>query len=132
MSTRIIALGTGSAFTMKNYQTNYIIQRNGKNLLVDCGGDVRFSLRDQGLSANDIDAVYISHAHADHIGGLEFLGFTRYFTKKAVEQAGSQNPKPLPTLFCERAMVRTLWDNSLSGGMLGIEGIDANLDTFLS
>jgi hypothetical protein len=29
---KIIALGTGAAFTTKNWQTNFIIQENGKNL----------------------------------------------------------------------------------------------------
>lgn len=128
--TQIIALGTGSAFTMKNYQTNYIINRNEKFLLIDCGTDVRFSLNAQGLGARDIDAVYISHAHADHIGGMEYLGFTRYFGRRAAEKLGAPNPAPLPQLFCEREMVRSLWDRSLSGGMLGLEGIDATLDTF--
>lgn len=142
MTTKIIALGTGSAFTMKNYQTNFIIKRNGKNLLVDCGGDVRFSLRDQGLTFKDIDAVYISHQHGDHIGGLEFLAFTRYFTKRAMEQAKAlartvdpdncPDPLPLPVLFCERGMVRTLWDHSLRGGLEGLEGIDARLETYFN
>ena len=27
-----------------------------------------------GLGYADIDAVYISHLHADHVGGLEWLG----------------------------------------------------------
>jgi ribonuclease BN (tRNA processing enzyme) len=140
MPTRIIALGTGSAFTMNNYQTNFVIKRNGKYLLVDCGGDVRFSLRDQGLSAKDIDAVYISHAHADHVGGMEFLAFTRYFTKRSMENARalartvdpehSPEPLQLPVLFCEHGMIRTLWDHSLRGGLEGLEGIDANIDTY--
>jgi ribonuclease BN (tRNA processing enzyme) len=130
MKTQIIALGTGSAFTMKNYQTNLIIERNNKRLLIDCGGDIRFSLRDQNLTFADINAVYISHAHADHIGGLEFLGFTRYFTKKGMEQAGHSNPLPLPKLFCERGLIRSLWDHSLRGGMEGLEGIEATIDTY--
>lgn len=130
MSTKIIALGTGSAFTMKNWQTNFIIERNDKRLLVDCGGDIRFSLRDQGLTFKDIDAIWISHSHADHISGLEFIAFTRYFTKKGMEQAGLPNPLQLPTLYCERGMVKTLWDNSLRGGLEGLEGIDARLDTY--
>ncbi|MCK9567374.1 MBL fold metallo-hydrolase [Candidatus Pacearchaeota archaeon] len=115
---------------MKNYQTNFVIERNGKYLLIDCGGDVRFSLRDQGLTFKDIDAVYISHAHADHVGGIEFLAFTRYFTKRGMEQACMACPLPLPKFFCERGLIRSLWDHSLRGGMEGLEGIDATIETY--
>ena len=40
-------LGSGSAFTNDgtNYQSNMILEHNGKRLLIDCGGDVRFPLR---------------------------------------------------------------------------------------
>jgi ribonuclease BN (tRNA processing enzyme) len=120
--TTIYALGTGSAFTMKGYQTNFLISRNGKNLLIDCGSDVRFSLAKAAFSYKDIDAVYISHAHADHVGGLEFLGFCTYFTP------GCAKPK----LFAERQLMKDLWDHTLRGGMEGIEGIDCTLDTFFN
>lgn len=128
----IIALGTGSAFTMNGYQTNFIIKRNGKNLLLDCGTDIRFSLQNVGLTFRDIDLVYISHTHADHIGGLEFLGFTRYFTR--IGEISFNNPFPilLPKLVCERGMVNTLWDNSLKGGMKTLEGIDATIETYFN
>jgi ribonuclease BN (tRNA processing enzyme) len=128
--TKIIALGTGAAFTMKNFQTNFIIQRNGKNLLVDCGTDIRFSLHTQGLSFKDIDAVYVSHAHADHVGGMEYLGFTRYFTRKAMLEQFVENPMKLSTFFCERGLIKSIWEHSLRGGMEGLEGIDATIDTY--
>jgi ribonuclease BN (tRNA processing enzyme) len=131
-STQIVALGTGSAFTMKGKQTNLLVKRNGKNLLIDCGQDIRWALNDFGLSFKDLDAVYVSHAHADHIGGLEYIGFTRYFTKKGMEAGGAPNPLPLPTLFCEHGWVRDLWDKSLRGGMEGLEGIDCTLETFFN
>ena len=127
---KIIALGTGSAFTMKGHQTNYIIQHNGKNLLVDCGTDIRWSLQAHGFKFSDIDAVYISHAHADHIGGLEFLGYTRYFTKEYQTKTAFSNPLPLPKLFCKREMIAPLWEKSLSGGMSCIDGVDRNIDTY--
>ncbi len=140
--TQIIALGTGSAFTMKGKQTNLLVKRNGKNLLIDCGQDIRWALNDFGLSFKDLDAVYVSHAHGDHIGGLEYLGFTRYFTKKGMEAAAALertvdphkviDPLPLPQLFCERGWVRDLWDKSLRGGMEGLEGIDCTLETFFN
>lgn len=120
MSTEIIALGTGSAFTMEGFQTNFVIKRNNKHLLVDCGTDIRHSLRSQGLKYTDIDSIYISHAHADHIGGLEFMGFTTYFTPNV----------PRPKLIAEGRLLKDLWDHSLRGGMEGLEGIDASLDTY--
>lgn len=128
--TELIALGTGSAFTMKNWQTNFLVKRNNKYLLIDCGTDIRFSLQDAGVTYKDIDGVYISHAHADHIGGLEFLGFARYFTKKAMEVGGAPNPLPLSKFYAERGLVRSIWDHSLRGGMEGLEGIDADIDTY--
>ena len=42
---KIIPLGVGSAFTMDDYQTNLIIEQNGKRLLIDAGTDIRFSLK---------------------------------------------------------------------------------------
>lgn len=33
-------LGSGSAFTTENYQSNIIIDNAGKKLLFDCGSDI--------------------------------------------------------------------------------------------
>jgi len=124
---KIIALGTGSAFCMNNWQTNFLIVHDGKRLLIDCGSDIRWSLHEQGMSYLDIDGVYVSHAHADHIGGLEYLGFTSFFDPRW-KQARKGLPKM--ALFCEHGLVRLLWDHSLRGGMEGLEGVDANIDTY--
>lgn len=107
-----MAVGTGSAFTMKNWQSNFVIYRNGKYLLIDCGGDIRFALAEAGISITDIDAVYISHAHADHIGGLEWLGFCTLFNPTLKK----------PKIFGEANLLKDLWSNSLVGGMEGLEG----------
>lgn len=114
----LIFAGTGSAFCLENYQSNVVIKNNDRRLLIDCGSDIRFALRDLGLSVLDINAVYVSHLHADHIGGLECLGFCNYFNHEK------------PNLYCEGAIMDQLWNNSLKGGMIGLEGINANLDTY--
>ena len=108
----LFAVGTGSAFTMKNWQSNFVIRKNGKCLLLDCGGDIRFSLEEHNITIKDIDAVYISHLHADHIGGLEWLGFCTLF-----------NPSlPKPKIYGEANLLKELWVKSLVGGMEGLEG----------
>lgn len=111
-------IGTGSAFTTTNFQTNMIIQENGKNLLVDCGTDIKWSLKSEGLSPMDIDAVYVSHAHADHIGGLEYLAFATYWSNHKIK------------LFIHESWVDELWDESLKGGLKGIEGKRMHLDDY--
>ncbi|MBD8028110.1 ribonuclease Z [Ureibacillus sp. Re31] len=78
----IIPLGVGGAFTTTNYHNNYIIHLNEKYLLIDAGSTLRFSLREAGYHYTDIDAVFISHLHFDHVGGLEEMIMQRFWQFK--------------------------------------------------
>ncbi|MBF0368721.1 MAG: MBL fold metallo-hydrolase [Magnetococcales bacterium] len=106
-------LGVGGAFTTLEYgQSNMLLTaKNGKGLLIDCGADARLSLADQGIGnqevANRINGVYISHLHADHVGGLEWLAFNTYFNPRC------QKPK----LYAEKDLLYDLWHHSLKGGL---------------
>lgn len=121
---KITFLGSGSAFTLDNYQSNMLIDTDGgKRMLFDCGGDIRFSLKEKGLTALDIDAIYISHAHADHIGGLEYIAFITYFVK-------TMKGAPKPILFCQEQLMEDLWNHSLKGGLNTIQSIDCDIHTF--
>lgn len=115
-------LGTGSAFTVghNNYHSNILISCDNSNLLVDCGSDIRFSLHEQNLDFNTIDEVYISHLHADHAGGLEWLGFNRKFNSKLKK----------PILRVSYDLVKKLWNNVLSGGMSSLPHCKATLNSF--
>jgi ribonuclease BN (tRNA processing enzyme) len=79
----LIFPGTGGSFTLRNFQASMVIQEKGMNMLIDCGTDARRSLDNVGISATDIDAVYLTHEHSDHIGGLEWFGFANYFNLNA-------------------------------------------------
>jgi ribonuclease BN (tRNA processing enzyme) len=82
-------LGVGGAFAMPTtpgdlanapMQSNMVITaQNGKRMLFDCGTDIRFSAQMCGYGPNSFDAVYISHEHADHMGGLEWLLLNQLF-----------------------------------------------------
>jgi ribonuclease BN (tRNA processing enzyme) len=106
---KIRFIGVGSQFSSQDlYQSNMVITAaSGKRLLLDCGGDARYSLNECGMRQQDLDAVYISHLHADHIGGLEWLALSTYFAQK---------PRRLQ-LFGEQHLLEQLWNNSLRGGL---------------
>ncbi len=109
---KIIPIGVGSAFTMKNFQSNLIIENNGKNLLIDAGTDIRFSLKAQNKSYKDIDSIYVTHLHADHIGGIEYLAFCSFFDPS----------KSKIKLYGHRDVLSRAWDSVWSGGLASVQG----------
>lgn len=119
---KITFLGSGSAFynDVDNFQSNLLLECQGRSLLLDCGTDIRFSMREAGKKLTDVTDVYISHAHADHIGGLECLGFIKKFTPNSAK----------PNLYASSLIVKDLWDRSLAGGMESMQGELADLSTF--
>lgn len=122
---KLTFLGTGSAFTVgaQNYHSNMLLEdKNKKRLLIDCGSDARLSLNEQGLSYQDIHDVYISHLHADHAGGLEWLAFSTKFDSTCKK----------PNLYLCKRIVSDLWNKVLSGGLSSLPGEVANLAAYFN
>ncbi|MCU0821703.1 MAG: MBL fold metallo-hydrolase [Spirochaetes bacterium] len=98
-------VGTGGAFTKKNYQTNLLVIKGSNHILIDCGTKCTQALFEIGLPVTDIRNFLITHSHADHIGGLEEVSLmNRYFLKKK------------PAMVITEAYQHILWDMSLRGG----------------
>ena len=47
--------------------TSSMLQMAGKTVLVDCGMGVTKSAVEAGVSLLDIDAIFITHLHSDHL-----------------------------------------------------------------
>jgi ribonuclease BN (tRNA processing enzyme) len=66
---KVVFLGVGEAFD-EEFSNNSILIRSGTNILLDCGysapGNVWRLQSDQTF----LDAIYISHTHADHYFGI--------------------------------------------------------------
>jgi ribonuclease BN (tRNA processing enzyme) len=102
---KVTLLGTGGMFTQRLFHTNLLVrsQQSGNRhcLLVDCGTDIRFSLASIGLHMAAVDAVYITHTHPDHAGGLHYLAYhslSRYQHAKRI------------TLYATAPILRDIWD----------------------
>src|SRR3712207_3358538 len=70
MDLDVLFLGTaGSAPTARRGLPATLVRRGGERLLFDCGeGTQRQLLRSTGLI--DLDEIFLTHFHADHILGL--------------------------------------------------------------
>jgi ribonuclease BN (tRNA processing enzyme) len=101
---KLIILGSGTSVpSLKRSAPAYYLEGEGREVLIDCGGGTVLQLERIGRSYKNIDAVFITHTHPDHIAGLlpfihgiiatpfyqrekEFLlvgpvGFTKYYKK---------------------------------------------------
>lgn len=67
-------LGTGTCIPLpsRSCPAN-LLQYKGKNIMVDCGGGALALLAKLGLSVCDLDAIFITHFHVDHISDLPMI-----------------------------------------------------------
>ena len=67
----LCTLGTGGSMPMPDRALSSLYVRvNGRLLLVDCGEGTQTGVRKAGWGFVNVDAILITHFHADHCGGL--------------------------------------------------------------
>lgn len=70
----VCLLGTGAMMPLPGRRLAAMMLRlNGRQLLIDCGEGTQVAARASGWSLAKIDAVCITHFHADHVAGLPGL-----------------------------------------------------------
>jgi ribonuclease BN (tRNA processing enzyme) len=105
---KLTFLGTGSAFSKKFGNNSAVVSVGDKNLLIDCGRTTPDDLSKSKFAWSDIDAIFITHLHGDHVYGLEEAGFFgRYVLKK----------KP-HIIFPHKKVKNDLWEKVLKGTMM--------------
>jgi len=65
---RLTLLGTGCPVVNENrYGPAHLVGTDTVTLLIDCGSGVTQRLLSAGSSGRDIDAVFLTHLHSDHV-----------------------------------------------------------------
>ncbi|WP_457614149.1 MBL fold metallo-hydrolase [Methanopyrus sp.] len=70
-------LGTGGAVPSKDRgHPGLLVEFSGTKLLIDCGEGIQQRAMNWGVAIHDLDAVLLTHHHADHVAGLLPLATT--------------------------------------------------------
>lgn len=82
-----------SAGPIKGYLNTFIIRNGSKTILVDTGGGAAMgesvgklqqNLAASGLNYNDINEIYLTHGHIDHVSGLVDAAGKALFTQAQI------------------------------------------------
>jgi ribonuclease BN (tRNA processing enzyme) len=90
---KLEVIGCGDAFATNNMaHTCFHIDYNGLHILLDCGASSSYALKRSNLKIEEIDIIFISHLHGDHIAGLPFilmeLAFSSHKRKRPIRIIG--------------------------------------------
>ncbi len=142
-------LGVGSAFAKRNYQSNALVELWSRSpgidsvpqetLLIDFGTTGPRSLhvlKDLSTHAyldvegqtdyRAIDRVFVTHLHADHVGGIEELALLSHY-----KFADTSSGEPYrPELISTEKILGNLWSHSLQGGLGAQVGREATLQDY--
>jgi ribonuclease BN (tRNA processing enzyme) len=108
----IFFIGVGSAFATTRFQTNFLIIKGDRHVLVDFGITGPAALRQvAGLELTDISTFLPTHSHCDHVGGVEMLALMNRYV--GIPSLG----RPKLSAIINEEYQQVLWEMSLRGGM---------------
>ena len=73
---RLIVLGSGTSVPhSQRASAAFWLESDGGSMLLDCSADAMHRMAQENLDWPNLDAIWISHLHLDHCGGLASLLF---------------------------------------------------------
>jgi len=114
-------VGCGDAFgSGGRFNTCFHLTGEQTNLLIDCGASSLVAMKQQGVNRNAIEAIIVTHFHADHFGGIPFFILDAQFFSKRREPLTIVGPPGLPEWY-ERVMETGFPGSSIAHQKFGIE-----------
>jgi len=117
----IFFVGVGSAFAMEHYQTSILIAKGDTHILVDCGENGPLALNSHGIDVSDIQTLFVTHLHSDHVAGVGHLALKNYYVARPFMK------KPKLRCIVNEHMQQLMWDKALSAGLMYNEIIGEEL-----
>ncbi len=123
---RFTFIGSGDAFgSGGRLNTCFHVTGETANFLIDCGASSLIGLKAQRIQRNSIQAIFITHFHADHFGGIPFFMLDAQFFSKRTEPLAIVGPPGLPNWY-ERVLETAFPGSSLTQPKFGLSLIELN------
>lgn len=101
---RLTFIGCGDAFgSGGRLNTCFHVQGEQVNFLIDCGASSLIGLKAREVDRNRIQAIFVTHFHADHFGGIPFFMLDAQFFSRRTEPLTIVGPRGLHEWY-ERVM----------------------------
>lgn len=79
MRMKLTILGSGTMLpTKERFPSAFLLEESATKILLDCGHGALARLTEIGVDPREIDAIFISHFHTDHIGDAFNLVHARF------------------------------------------------------
>lgn len=87
---RVTLLGTGSPQpTINRFGPGVLVQAGGQTLLIDCGRGITMRLIQAGIRLGDVNRLFITHLHSDHVSGIPDLWLTGWLEIPSAQRKGA-------------------------------------------
>ncbi len=117
---KLIILGSGTCVpSLKRSSPAYYLEQDDTRILIDCGSGTLMQLVRSGISYKDINAVFITHTHPDHIADIPPLIQALIATPDFIRQKDIFIAGP--------AGLRKFYDNCITSLMMKPETFSVNI-----
>lgn len=121
-------IGCGDAFgSGGRFNTCFHVRGMHTNFLIDCGASSLISLKKYGVDLNQIQAIFITHFHADHFGGIPFFILESQFFSKRETSLVIAGPKGLNEWY-ERVMETSFPGSSKTKNKFSLELVELEVN----
>lgn len=97
---RLQFVGCGEAFgSGGRFNTCLHLTGRDTNMLIDCGASSLIAMNKLGIRHNDIDAIFLTHFHGDHVGGVPFFLLEANYVSKRKRPLSIVGPSSLKNRF---------------------------------
>jgi ribonuclease Z len=132
---RVICIGSGNPpVRMRQAGSSWLVQLgNGENFIFDIGGGAVLNLWSIGIPMAELDKLFVTHTHLDHVGGIlplyDAMGWARN-TPLRVWGASGYNKTLGIENFCKSIEMAAAWHNTSKKGIVPSGGMTIEANEF--